>query len=122
MDHLSVTYSLDCDFILDASRPFRRLAFVPAHADPVAALSNRGTRRVHVHETRPATELTQAKVFWYVQYVETPPTVICTVLDTAEVLQILDRGRMVLVISGPFATKDAAQHDMDVRWDSQDSD
>ncbi len=120
MTHKAVTYSLiGCDDILDPATPFRRLAFLPEGDDPAEALKHY-LWDVLIHATVAATDPTFANRFWYVQYVEEPPTVIATVLATAQILLLLERRRAVLVISGPFNTEGEAQYDMDVRWESQE--
>jgi hypothetical protein len=120
MVHAAVTYSLvGIDDLLDRSKPFRRLAFLPARRNPLETLSqeHRG-RKVVIHETLPARDAKFASGYWYVHYVEKAPTVTATVQPTNQILRLLDHGRPVLVISGPFETEEAAQHDMDLRWEA----
>lgn len=120
MNHRAVTYSLKgCDDVLDPSNPFRRLAFLPASSDLVKELG-RGTWEVLIHETLSPLDARFARSFWYVQYVETPPTVTATVASTDQVLALLERKLAVLVISGPFETEAAALYDLDVRWESHE--
>lgn len=120
MSHQAVTYSLLWrDDTGDRAPPSRRLAFVPAGKDPADQLA-RPSWKLLIHETRPATEDTLAKGYWYVQHVEDPPAVLASVVSTAEILRLLDRGRTVLAVSGPFETEEAAQYDMDLRWESHE--
>ncbi len=120
MSHQAVTYSLLWrDDVGDRGPPFRRLAFVPAGKDPADQLARRSWKLV-IHDTRPATEGTLAKGYWYVQYAEEPPVVQSSVVSTTEILHLLDRGRTVLAVSGPFETEEAAQYDMDLRWESHE--
>lgn len=120
MVHQAVTYSLfRPEDLASRAGPVRRLAFVPAGQDPAQQLA-RGAWELHIHDTRPATADTLEKGFWYVQYVEEPPVVQANVLSTAEILLLLDQGRTVQAISGPFETERAAQSDMDLRWESHE--
>jgi hypothetical protein len=118
MAHKAVTYSfIGCDDTLDPANPHRRLAFVPAAEDAAERLKDEGWD-VLIHETLAATHPRFAKRYWYVQYVEEPPTVIATVLSTAHILLHLERRRTLFVISGPFKAESEALYDLDVRWES----
>ncbi|TPW18897.1 MAG: hypothetical protein FD126_3228, partial [Elusimicrobia bacterium] len=97
----------------------RRLAFVPATVDPAKALRDNDVRAPLIHETRPATELAQARAFWYVHYQE-PGVTKYTVLSAPEILQRLEKGQTILVNSGPFRDRADAQYDLDAKWEEPD--
>jgi hypothetical protein len=118
MTHQAVTYSLvEPSDPGDGTEPLRRTAFVPSGADPTEALAN-GFYDVRIHGTRPAGDYALSDRFWYVRYVDEASTTVPDVGSTAEIIALLDRDRTVLVISGPFGTRAAAEYEMDVRLEA----
>ena len=116
MTQEAVTYSLiGCDDILDSKNPFRRIVFLPEGAEAADVLKRWDVR---IHASVAASDPTLSGLFWYVHYVEQPPTVTATVMATAQILVLIEQGLTVFAISGPFKTEKEAQYDMDLHWES----
>ena len=116
-DHKAVTYSLVSEAPLFGDRAMQHLRFVPANPDPAEFLVSDLSDEI-VHETAPAAQRLTANRFWYVKYGEKPNTHLHAVLSTTQMMKMLDEQRTLFVISGPFATREQALYDADVRWET----
>lgn len=126
--YLVAKYTLDMDRVVDPRYRTPRVAFVPSAADPAEALACHRSLGVHIEDIERRPSRAMPVGFWYVNtYIPERPTdaegpvmrwVDCNVLSSRQMLDRLEQGHTICVVSGPFDTEGAARYDMDVRMES----